>query len=98
MDLVFTNETDEYLTYFEEDRYLFQPYIDAFISAEEDFNRSWLQVCGIENQKEFAMSLKDNPVKHLMFRKRQNNGLNFKDCFGNLTSQAKYNLTERYLG
>tara|TARA_R110000850_G_scaffold146777_2_gene268885 strand:- start:2125 stop:3279 length:1155 start_codon:yes stop_codon:yes gene_type:complete len=97
MDLVFTNETDEYLTYFEEDRYLFQPYIQAFLAAELFFNLTWCDVSSIENQKEFAMSLQGNPVMHLMFRKKQNNDLTFRDCFGKLSSSAKYNLTEKYL-
>lgn len=97
MDLVFTNETDEYLTYFSEDTYMFQPYMDAFILAEQDFNISWDRVSNITDQKEFALTIKGTPTMHLMFRKKQNNSLTFSDCFSNLTSQAKYNLTERYL-
>ena len=97
MDLVFTNETDEYLTYFSEDTYMFQPYIDAFILAEQDFNTSWDTVSNIVDQKEFALSVKGKPTMHLMFRKKKNNSLTFSDCFSSLTSQAKYNLNERYL-
>ena len=97
MDLVFTNETDEYLTYFPEDQGMFQPYINAFLSAELFFNLTWSNIEGIINQKEFALSLMGNPVMHLMFRKKQNNNLTFRDCFSNLTTQAKYNLVEKYL-
>ena len=97
MDLVFTNETDEYLTYFKEDTYLFEPYISAHVAATWAFNETWEKVKGITNQKEFALTIKGNPVMHLMFRKKQNNSLTFRDCFSNLTTQAKYNLVESYL-
>lgn len=97
MDLVFTNETDEYLTYFKEDTYLFEPYMKAYEDAVYSFNSSWEEVKDITDQKEFALSVKGSPMMHLMFRKKQNNSLTFRDCFDNLTSQAKYRLMESYL-
>lgn len=97
MDLVFTKETDEYLTYFPEDSHLFLPYIGAY----EDCYGHYCELEGenrhIEDQKEFALSVKDTPVARLLFQKRKNKDLRFKDMFNKLNNNAKYKMVEKYL-
>lgn len=97
MDLVFTNETDEYLTYFPEDKYLFEPYINAY----EDCYVNYCELEGenrhIESQKDFTLVVKDTPVAPLLFQKRQNKDLKFKQMFDKLNNNAKYKMVEKYL-
>lgn len=67
LTLVLMNEQEEYLSYFEEDR----PFFDPLVSEVEAFMKSisdkWQEVKHIENQKDFAMLVKDHPASGILF-------------------------------
>ena len=92
--LVMFGEYDEYLSYFPEDRQFFDPYISAYniMIKEVDRLRSNLDM---ENQKEFALSVKDSPVAPIMFQLRS--GKDLEDIFENLTDDNKLRILENFL-
>lgn len=59
LTLVLENEQDEYLGYFEEDRPLFEPAIAEVEAFKAMLTEVWETVKDIENQKDFAMKVKD---------------------------------------
>jgi hypothetical protein len=73
--LVFMNEYDEYLATFEEDRVIFQPYIDAFARMVEDIHAVYDSVKNIQDQKEFALKVKDHPCSGVLFRLRKGDSI-----------------------
>ena len=58
-ELVLMNEHEEYLTYYPEDRQAFEPAIAAVEITKADMISRWDCVCDIEDQKEFALAVKD---------------------------------------
>lgn len=72
-DLVIMNEQDEYLTYFPEDLCHFEPYISAFNMFKTTLENVWEENKAIEDQKEFALKVKDVVGSSAMFiaRKKQ---------------------------
>jgi len=92
--LVMLGEYDEYLSYFPEDRKFFDPYISAYGEMIKVINglRSNLD---IENQKDFALSVKDSPVASVMFQLRK--GKDLEDIFENLTDDNKLRILENFL-
>ena len=58
-ELVLMNEHEEYLTYYPEDRHAFEPAIAAVEITKADMISRWDCVCDIEDQKEFALAVKD---------------------------------------
>lgn len=97
MDLIFMSEQDEYLSIFSEDSYRFEPYNQALLLAEDFFNDLSYKFIDIDNQKDFALKVKDSKVAGLLFMKRKNKRLTFNDCFNRMTTPAKYRLVESYL-
>lgn len=96
MDMIFINEQDEYLTIFPEEEVLFKPYITAFEDLLLDYEDK-VELCkNINDQKEFAMEVKELPIAGMLFTKRKNPELYFRDIFDNLTVNTKYRLTEDY--
>lgn len=59
LTLVLENEQDEYLGYFPEDRVLFEPAIKQVEEFKAMLVEVWETVKHIENQKDFAMQVKD---------------------------------------
>ena len=97
MDLIFINEHEEYLAIFPEDKDRFYPYLIAQSDAEDQFEELWQEHGDKEDQKEFALCVKDEHVNTLMFMKRQNIDLTFQQCFDRLRDSAKYRIVEGYL-
>lgn len=95
MDLVLMNETDEYLSIFPEDTRAFTPYINALQNAYSEASRLWAEYGEIEDNKEFALKVKDYPVFGLLFNRR--NGRMFVESVNRMTSNARYNLIKAYL-
>ena len=100
LDLLIMNETDEYLSIFPEDTEVFQPYVDAYklmngrICEMADYVA--LSVIVSASQKDFAISIKDSPIKGLAFSYRK--GILMKDAWENCTRQAKYSMILAYKG
>lgn len=72
--LVLMNEQEEYLKYFPEDEQHFTPYICGLNSMLMEIEASWLKNCQIEDQKEFALRVKDAPYSAVMFQTKRDNG------------------------
>jgi T4 RnlA family RNA ligase len=65
--IVLTGETDEYLKYFPEDEQHFLPYIDAHKNLVVALAQAYEQTYRIDDQKEFALRVKDLPFSAILF-------------------------------
>lgn len=92
--LIHLNEHKEYLTYFEEDRQFFQPYINAYNKFIEDIENTWNEVNHIENQKEFALKVKDKPIASILFGLKK--GFTIKKMFDKIQIKKLTEMVERY--
>lgn len=97
MDLIFMNEHLEYLTIFPEDKERFKPYLEAIKNAMKDYTTLWATCRDKEDQKDFALAVKDYPVCGLLFYKKKNPDCTFDEAFNRNTQKAKYRLVEAYL-
>lgn len=96
-ELVFTNETDEYLSYFPEDKKFFDPWVEAYNVMIETINFNFKTISKqILTQKEYALLVKDLPYSGIMFALRQ--GKTIQDCFEKMNSDAKVRLLENFKG
>lgn len=82
--LVVQNDFEEYLGYFPDDEHLFIPYIDKCESIMLDIKTLWNEVKGIEDQKEFAMKVKDKPYGFVLFQLRKNPDLTISNILSNM--------------
>lgn len=71
MELVLEQDHEEYLAYFEEDRPFFEKYITGYDDLREEMNRVFENVKGIEDQKEFALAVKDYVFSDAMFKSKK---------------------------
>ena len=70
-ELVIMNEQEEYLTYFEEDRKFFTPYVEALEFQLKSAQHHYHKYRDIEDQKEFALQIKDYPYAQYLFQARK---------------------------
>lgn len=94
VQLVFSNDTDEYLLLFPEDRDIFNPYINAFDQLMNDINNSYNLYSNIESQKDFALAISELHYKSTLFQMRK--GLNVDDIFTASSQEFKVNLLLHY--
>lgn len=94
-ELVVINEQEEYLKYFPEDVAHFTPYIEALAFQLKSAQHHYYKNMNIENQKEFALSVKDMPYSHLLFQARKVKQDNIHKVFNslNLEQKVKFVLT-----
>lgn len=71
-ELVLTNEQDEYLKYFPEDAQYIDPYVDVLNELNLKILYTAKQTKLIEDQKEFALQVKDLPYSAVMFQWKKN--------------------------
>ena len=95
--LVLMNDQDEYLGYFPEDQGEFDPFIEAYEEMILDIDKHWIGYKDIENQKEFAIAIKDCYAKSILFGMRNNKG-NIKEIIENMTKNSKVRLLQGYVG
>ena len=95
-ELVVTNETEEYLAYFEEDREMFQPYMDSFDQMVKEAHNLYWKVKGIESQKEFAMAVKDKCYFGPLFTARKKD-TSFAAEFMNMEVPARVKILMKYI-
>ena len=94
-ELVFLNETDEYLQYFQEDKPFFDPWINAYEVMVESILFTYDVLSARElTQKEYAFLVKDYPYAGIMFALRQ--GKTLEECFEKMNSEAKVRLLEHF--
>lgn len=73
MELVVINEQDEYIAVFPEDSDKFTDYVNTWnITVHNSIDAVWCMYCGIENQKDFALNVKDFPFSSILFMARRN--------------------------
>ena len=89
--LVLMNDQDEYLQYFPEDQSEFDPYIEAYETMILDIDKHWVAHKEIEDQKEFALAIKDCHAKNILFGMR-NKKQKIHDVIENMTDNAKVRL------
>lgn len=71
--LLFINEQDEYLSIFPEDVDVFTPYISVYNNLLSHMNFVYSKVKDIEDQKEFALAIKELPYASTLFTARSRN-------------------------
>jgi len=70
-ELVLTNEQEEYLVYFPEDRGFIQPYVDKLTEILTDLYEAYANYSVIESQKDFAISIKNVKGNSVLFTARK---------------------------
>ena len=93
--LVFMQDHEEYLQHFPEDRPEFEPYIKAYNDMVEDINARWEANKDIEDQKEFALAIKDCPAQGVLFAIRK--GKNLYDIIEGLNDNYKIRMLKGYV-
>jgi hypothetical protein len=93
--LIVDNEQEEFLQYFPEYRVMFEPYEKAFFELIEEIDHVWLDVHGIENQKEYALKVKDLPYSAILFSMRKTDKT-FEDIWLDARLDYKVNLLMDY--
>lgn len=71
MQLVLMGEVDEYLSIFPEDSEHFEKYLIANNILEQQIIQTWENNKSIENQKEFALLVKDYPFSGVLFQAKK---------------------------
>lgn len=92
--IVLIQEQDEYLSYFPEERFLFEPYIKAYEAIFVSLGIKWQEVKDIEDQKEFAMQVKDFPGNSLLFSKRRCPDKSFRTLVSALSEASQFRLLD----
>ena len=99
VDLIFANETDEYLTYFEEDKGLFEPYQQAYNEMMNAVHTVWNSVKDLpydtsKEKKVVALMLLSNPISDIIFAMKD--GKNYNDFFEKKSSRYKIRLLSKF--
>lgn len=79
--LVVINEQDEYLTYYPEDEKYFTPYVEALKHELLLAERVYLETSDIENQKAFALEVKDYSFSQFLFQARKTGESDIRKIF-----------------
>lgn len=70
-ELVLTNEQEEYLNYFPEDRVHIEPYVEMLTSIRTGMEQAYETYSGIESQKDFAIAIKNVKGNSVLFYARK---------------------------
>lgn len=96
MNLIVTGETEEYLSYFPEDRGLFSPYNLHFKNMMGEILHNFSFFNEIEDQKEFALQVKDLCYSGILFSARRSS-LCPKKCFYRSDVNKRIKLLDKYI-
>ena len=94
--LVMMNDHEEYLSYFPEDQGNFDPYIEAYENMMVEIHEMWAKHKDKEDQKEFALAIKDCHAKNILFGMR-NKKYTVDQAVDNMTDNAKERLLKGYV-
>ena len=95
--IVIKNEQDEYLSYFPEKLFLFQPYIDAKLKLIKEIEDTWDIYKDTDSIKEFAKHIKNLPYTSILFTKYREPTRTVEDIFTNsLLDTTQIKLLETY--
>ena len=95
-ELVISGEEDEYLTYFPEDSPIITPYSEALANLLSRMGSVYETHSGIEDQKAFALAIKDYSFKGVLFTARKYN-ISTSKAFHKGTIQSKVELLKTLL-
>jgi len=95
--LVFMQDHTEYLIHFPEDQPEFDPYIKAYDKMIENIKVTDEYTHAIEDQKEYAMSIKDCHAKSILFAMRKDWNKSVYDILEGLTDNYKVRLIKGYM-
>lgn len=90
-ELVISGEEEEYLTYFPEDRGAIEPYVLALKSLVYNLELSMLTNHKIEDQKQFALAIKDVQGRSVLFTARKYN-ISVQEAFQRGTINSKVDM------
>lgn len=96
MQLVLTNEQDEYLQYFPDDRVVMQPYIDAKALLDLEITNVWSEVKSIVDQKEFAFTVGKYKFKAALFSARMK-GIDVLQALNDQRDSYKMEILKEYV-
>jgi len=96
MELVCVGEQDEYLTYFPEDEEYFAPVVAAKAELLEKMDIAYVAIKGIEEQKEFALHVKDLSFSWVLFTARKMNKLP-SEVFSDAPLNRRVSTLETYV-
>lgn len=96
MNLIVTNETEEYLSYFPENQELFEPYILHFEKMMKEILDNFSIFNKIEEQREFASNVKNLCYSGVLFSARRFSSPPEK-CFYNLDVNKRIKLLDKYI-
>lgn len=88
-ELVVINEQEEYLTYFEEDREHFTPYVEALSNALTEAQAIFDKAILCETQKEFALWVKDYSFAFILFLAKRSGEKDIQKVFNSFEKNAK---------
>ncbi len=88
LNLIFTGEVDEFLVYFPEYKEFFDKENDNINDLNQNLNSLWQSVKHIEDQKEFALKIKDNDLSSILFMAKKQ-GIHPIQVFHNLPADKK---------
>ena len=95
--LVMENDHEEYLSYFPEDRTFFQKYIDAHKKMLDNITETWYSVKQIENQKDFAMKVKDLPCSGVLFKMKKDSSKSISVVINTMNDNMKERIISGYI-
>jgi len=90
-ELVLTGEQEEYLVYFPEDRAFVQEYVDKYNSIMQELELNYAAYRTIQDQKEFALSIRSVQGNSLLFVARKMN-ISVKEAFKLMPDAAKLKM------
>lgn len=94
-ELVYSQEHEEYLVYFNEDRVFFDPYIKAYDLMVKEVNEYFNIYNDIKDQKKFALSIIHIPFKWVLFSMRKGDSL--EDVLMEASSQIKFDILNMFI-
>ena len=95
INMVYANETSEYLTYFGEDSHLIEPYMIAYDRMMSEIHRVWEVVKGIEVRKDFALNVKDYPFSGCLFAMKD--GKELKGVITRMSDSSKKTMLLKFM-
>lgn len=93
--LIWINEEQEYLSYFPQDTAFILPWMDAHLRMLGDILDTYETTQNIENQKDFALVVKDKPVASVLFNMRK--GFTLENSLSRVLESNYVNILSHYL-
>lgn len=96
IEVVIQNEQEEMLTYFPEFEEYILPIENALFSLFQEADKLYEQTKEIENQKEFALQVKDSKVGNILFKARKDK-TEILPAFDSMSLKQRCDILKQYL-